>query len=268
MFIRRCVALLVLLSSASPCATLVNAGPRQQDLDFVTGQLPKLHKNFFFQLDRTAFQKAAADLASRITSASDAEFYVGLSQLIAMASDAHTAIALNGTAAAPIGFQALPLGFRWLADGIFVTSTIPAYSRALGSNLVAVGGVPIDEVTRQLATVIPHGNDQWVRYTSQFYLAGQQILASALPGVDPTVLAVRVIGEATGGKPTEYGEVLSFTLPGSRLPGTYSTKLFTNPSYIPDLPSFMPDIPVTNRQPSPHSRWHSGSAPPLLSSAS
>jgi uncharacterized protein (TIGR03437 family) len=413
MLLRRCAALLILLSSASPCATQVSAALRQQDLDFVTGQLPKLHKNFFFHLDRTAFQKAAADLASRITTSSDAEFYVGLSQLIAMAGDAHTAIALNGTAAAPIGFQTLPLGFRWLEDGIFVTSTIPSYSRALGSKLVAVGGVPIDEVTRQLATVIPHANDQWARYTSQFYLAGQQILeglhivppgpsaaytfrtpageeftldvssgagtvmiapdpnaglypdyrlnnganywfkysaqnrllyfkynrciedsktpfaafansilqtmdrnpvdtfvfdlrdntggndsvwgplfnglqqrlpvlaanprfrmyaiidkgtfssgmlnamslkqpfppelASALPGVAPGALAVRVIGEVTGGKPTEYGEVLTFTLPGSRLPGQYSTKLFTHPSYIPDLPSFMPDIPVVIR---------------------
>jgi uncharacterized protein (TIGR03437 family) len=407
MFIRRCVALLLLLSSASPCATLVNTALRQQDLDYVTVQLPKLHKNFFFQLDRTAFQKASADLATRIATASDAEFYVGLSQLIAMAGDAHTAIGLNGTAAAAIGFQTLPLGFRWLDDGIFVSSTIPDYARALGNKLVAVGGVPIDEVTRQLATVIPHGNDQWVRYTSQSYLAGQQILEglhivppapsaaytfrtlageeftldvssgtgtvliapdpnagsypdyrtnnganywfkysapnrllyfkynrciedsrtpfaafatsilqtvdrnpvdtfvfdlrdntggndavwnpllsglqqrlpalaanprfrmyaiidkgtfssgmlnamslkqpAALPGVDPGALAVRVIGEATGGKPTEYGEVLTFSLPGSHLPGQYSTKLFTNPSYIPDLPSFMPDIPVTNR---------------------
>jgi uncharacterized protein (TIGR03437 family) len=411
-FIQRCVALLFLLSSVTPCAQ-VSTALRQQDLDYVTDQLPKLHTNFFFQLDRGTFQKAAAELASRITTASDAEFYVGLSQLIAMAGDAHTAIALNGAAAAAVGFKSLPLGLRWLDDGVFVTATTSADSRALGTKLIAVGGIPIDDVMRRMATVIPHGNNQWVRYMSQNYLPGQQILeglhivpagstaaftfrtlagqeftvelspsadsmlispdpnagslpdyrwnsganywfkysgpnrllyfkynrciddpstpftgfanavlqtidrnpvdtfvfdlrgntggnsslwnplaegmqqrlpvlaanprfriyaiidkgtfssgmdnamslkqpfppelVSALPGVDLTNLAVRVIGEATGGEPSGYGEVRGFMLPGSRLPGQYSTKYFAKPSYIPDLPSFLPDIPVAIR---------------------
>src|SRR6185295_18694646 len=68
--------------------------------------------------------------------------------------------------------------------------------------------------------------------------------ASAFPGVDPAASTVTVLGEATGGEPSGYGEVVGFTLPGSHLPGQYSTKYFTKPSYIPDLPSFLPDIPV------------------------
>src|SRR5690348_13941789 len=119
-YFQRWMALFLLLACESPCASQVSAVLRQQDLNFVTDQLPKLHQNFFFQLDRAAFQKAAADLGSRLGSMSDAEFYVGLSQLIAMAGDAHTAISINGSAAAAIGFQNLPLGLRWLDDGIFV----------------------------------------------------------------------------------------------------------------------------------------------------
>ena len=53
-----------------------------------------------------------------------------------------------------------------------------------------------------------------------------------------------LVGEATGGKPAGWGEVLPFTLPGSGLRGQYSTKFFRPPAHIPDLPSIEPDVPV------------------------
>ena len=63
---------------------------RLQDLSFVTTQLPKLDANFFFQLDPAAFAHAASALQSQIPTLSDAQFYVGLAQLAAMAGDPHT----------------------------------------------------------------------------------------------------------------------------------------------------------------------------------
>jgi hypothetical protein len=51
-----------------------------------------------------------------------------------------------------------------------------------------------------------------------------------------------LVGEPTGGKPNSYGEVLSFTLPNSKLIVNYSVKLFTT---VPgDPPSVMPDLLV------------------------
>jgi uncharacterized protein (TIGR03437 family) len=406
-----------ILSFTLLCTALLNAqqvstARRQQDLDFISNQLPHLHPNFFFQLDPSKFQQATNALSAKLATATDAEFYAGLGQLVALAGDAHTSLAFTGSAAAAIGFQFFPMQFRWLDDGIFVSGAASAYSRALGAQLIAVGGMSIDQVVQQLATVIPHGNDQWVHYeaaqfltiqqilqglhivpvasTSDFTfrtLAGDQFILSIAPGnsalttapdpaagplpaylqnsssnywysyypqnrvlyfkynrcandptnpfptftttllqtvdanpVDifvfdfrgntggdstiinpltngllqrfPALLSnprlriydvidkgtfssgmddamgikqppptevsalfpnvdftqlVRAIGEPTGGKPAEYGNVKPFTLPGSGLNGQYSTTYFPNPSYIPDLPSFMPDIPVSVR---------------------
>ncbi len=390
--------------------------PREQrlreDLNFVTTELPRRHANFFFQLKREDFDRAVRDLDSQIPSISDIQFYVRLTALVAMAGDAHTSLALNGSAAAALGFREFPLVFRWLDDGIFVTGAAADYSRALATQLVRVGEAPIEEVTRRLETVISHENSQWVRFSAQRYLAGQQILqglgvvpggptsrltfrtrageeftldvgtnaaplvsapapgegflpeylqranenywfsysasrqllyfrynrcvempgrpfasfaadllrvldtnpidtlvidlrgntggdsgivtplfqglanrlpallanprlrlygvidkgtfssgmlnamdlkmplppefAALFPGIDTTKL-VRVIGEPTGGKPEGYGEVLPFTLPSSRLLGQYSTRFFTRRDYIPDGPSFAPDIAVEVR---------------------
>ncbi len=149
---------------------------RQSDLNFVANQVPKLHANFFFQLDAAQYQQAANAIAANLATLTDAEFYVQLTALIAMAGDPHTAIYLDGSAAAAAGFQSFPLAFRWLDDGVFVTAASASYSSALGAQLVEVGNTPIDQVLQQLATIIPHANDQWLHYMAQQYLRGQQIL--------------------------------------------------------------------------------------------
>ena len=396
------LALLVLSSAEAQRISLTS---RQQDLNYVANQVPKLHANFFFQLDPGVYQQAAAALQAQISTLSDSEFYVQLAALISMAGDAHTTIALSGTAAFNAGFQQFPLQFRWFSDGVFVIAAPAPYSQALGAQLIKVGDFPIDQVLQKLGTVIPHGNNQWLDYEAQQYLTGQQILqgldllpvtptsvltfqtldgnqfslqvgttamgavqlavdastgpvpdylqqtasnywyaysaanrmlyfkynrcandpaipfatlAAAVLGtldtepVDTFVLDFRgntggdssiinpllngllsrapallanpqfrvydvidkgtfssgmddamiiksdalqspaggrfiVIGEATGGKPAEYGEVVGFTLPGSGLIGQYSTRYFPNPTGIPDLRSFLPDIPIATR---------------------
>jgi uncharacterized protein (TIGR03437 family) len=68
-------------------------------------------------------------------------------------------------------------------------------------------------------------------------------LVAILPNPDP----IRVIGEPTGGAPGGYGNVLPFALPSSQLAGQYSTQFFARPDYIPDGPSFAPDIAVPVR---------------------
>jgi len=411
MLVRRwCV--ITLLCAASLSAQRFSTAVRQQDLNYVANQVPALHANFFFQLDPAVYQQAVAALQAQIATLSDAEFYVRLTALIALAGDAHTAISLTNAVAVSAGFLQFPLQFRWLDDGVFVIAATVPYAPALGTRLVQVGDFSIDQVMQKLGTIIPRGNDQWLHYEAQQYLTGQQVLqgldllpaaatsaltfqtlagnrftlqvgttfAGALqPAVDPaagplpdylqqttlnywysysasnrmlyfkynrctddpsnpfTTFAAAVlgtldaqpvdtfvfdfrgntggdanilnpllngllarapallgnpqfrvydvidkgtfssgmddameiksdalqyatqfpgvdlrtrfivIGEATGGKPAEYGQVVEFTLPGSGLNGQYSTKYFANPAGIPDLPSFMPDISITTR---------------------
>jgi uncharacterized protein (TIGR03437 family) len=386
---------------------------RLGDLNYVASQVPQLHLNFFFQLDPADFNNAVQALQTQIPTLTDAEFYVGLAQLVAMAGDEHTNLYLDGAAAANAGFQQFPLLFRWLDDGVFVTAAAAKYSKTVGTQLVRVGNSSIDDVAQLLATVIPHANSQWVRHRAESYLRGQQVLqgldilpatptssltfrtlageeftldtgvsadplvsapaadqgplppylqntslnywftysaplrllyfkynkcaempgspilaftndllasfdanpvdslvfdfrgngggdasiilplfngvaariiqtflanpklrvygvldkgtfssavddamflkmplppevAALLPNLDLSKV-VRMIGEPTGGAPGGYGNVLPFTLPNSQLTGQYSTQFFLRPDYIPDGPSFAPDIAVPVR---------------------
>jgi uncharacterized protein (TIGR03437 family) len=404
------VCLLTVCLAALLSAQRFSTAARKADLDFVASQVPALHANFFYQLDPSVFQAAVASLNAKIGTLTDAEFYVQLAALVAMAGDAHTMLNLFGSPAVQAGFGTFPLQFQWLDDGVFVTGASPDYSQALSAQLVQVGGVPIDQVMQKLGALIPHDNDQWLQNMSQLYLPGQQILqgldiapagattplkfrtlagdeftlnvgtsgtasvfapspsggplpdyvtnatayywakylteerlvyfkynlcnddpsnpfstftASVMTMLDtnpvdtlvmdfrgnpggstsyfeqfgmeaatrlPTLAAnpkfriyvaidkgtfssgmedamqfkssdipaelqalgtpvdltgrVIVIGQPTGGKPSGYGEVQPFALPGSRLLGQYSTKFFAVPNGIPDGPSFSPDIRI------------------------
>jgi len=77
-----------------------------------------------------------------------------------------------------------------------------------------------------------------------FVLIGRRTFSSAILNAlelkreTPAVMA----GEPTGGKPNHYGEVLSFKLPESGLPVTYSVKYFQVVEGDPD--SLNPDIAV------------------------
>jgi uncharacterized protein (TIGR03437 family) len=191
----RCRCALILCLGIPLSAQKFSTAQRQADLDYVATQVPKLHTNFFFQLDQAVYTQAAAALQAQIPALTDAEFYVQLTALIAMAGDAHTAISLTNSSAQNAGFSQFPLQFRWLDDGIFVTAGATPYAQALGARIVQVGGVAIDQVVQKLGTIIPHANDQWLHYQVQQYLAGQTILQGLdiLPAGAPSALTFQTL---------------------------------------------------------------------------
>jgi len=173
----RYASLILALVALSPAhAQRFSAAIRQQDLDFVAGQIPKLHVSFFFQLDPNDFHQAASQLLAQMPGLTDAEFYVGLAKLIAMAGDPHTHLYFGDNAAAAAGFQQFPIVFHWLDDGVFVSGAAAQYSQALGTQLIRIGDSPVEDVMEKLAAVIPHANTQWVRSYSEQDLRVQQIL--------------------------------------------------------------------------------------------
>jgi len=59
----------------------------------------------------------------------------------------------------------LPIHIRALYDGVYFTGVPREMERALYGELLAIGGIPIDEVIRRLGRVIPHENAYNLRET-------------------------------------------------------------------------------------------------------
>jgi len=75
-------------------------------------------------------------------------------------------------------------------------------------------------------------------------ITGRQTFSSGLfAAMDLSRAGWTLLGEPTGGKPTAFGEVLTFTLPYSGLRGQYSTRSFTGPIQTRNE-ALMPDVLV------------------------
>lgn len=119
-------------------------------------------------MSRADFDRAVADLDARIPDLTDPEVMVGLQRIVAMAGDGHTSITLP--------FRQLPVGLRWFKDGLFVTAAPAGDTRAIGSRVVRIGEMDINQASDLVNTVISRDNDMGLREISSAYLASHEIL--------------------------------------------------------------------------------------------
>src|SRR5919202_3427954 len=106
----------------------------REDVRFYAAEIPKRHKNLFFQLSKNDFEREVKRLEERVPKMSDDEIYFALMRITAAVGDGHTGV----------GFYQLPTSrfpFRFVhyREGWFVTRTTDEYKSALGARLVQIG---------------------------------------------------------------------------------------------------------------------------------
>lgn len=141
----------------------------EEDLDFLTQELPKRHKNLFFQMDRADFYSKMNELKSKISQYSDEEMKVEISKVIASVGDAHTMVAVNRS-------MLYPLKLYWFADGIYVIDASKDYEDALYYKLEKINNRNVDSIIKSLKTVISHENESWYKLLAGYYMVVPEVL--------------------------------------------------------------------------------------------
>lgn len=169
--------LLVILTGCGapqkPAQKLSPADSWRTDLDYLSRELPRRHKNAFFKCTRAEFDTAAAKLRDEIPRLANHEIVVGILRLIAMVGDGHTQ-AQNYSQVG--GFRSLPFMCEWLHDGYYVTRTTRSHSAILGMRLLRVGKTPIDDAAKKLAELFAAENEMQMRRRVPFSLRCPEIL--------------------------------------------------------------------------------------------
>ena len=165
---RRFAALLPFLLATQILASSNDAAWRL-DIQYLTTELPKRHKNAFFHTTKEAFESASAALIADVPSLDDAAVVVGLYQLVATIGDAHTS-------AYGWSFASYPFDVWWFDEGLYVTRATAAQSDLLGCRITAVNGHPTDEVTAAVGTVFAHENEMWLRARVPAYFVLPDVL--------------------------------------------------------------------------------------------
>ena len=153
-------ALVPVPQEAAPASATSPADLRVQrwreDLAFLAKELPARHKNLFFQLPRQEFEAAVEELDEAVARRSDGELVVDFMRLVASAGDGHTSVQ---SGRGPVAWTRLPIRLRKFSDGLRVVAIARGRETALGAEVSAVGGVPIDEAWRRVASIVAHENE-------------------------------------------------------------------------------------------------------------
>jgi hypothetical protein len=147
--------LLVVVGVASVGRARRNLGPEEwrQDLKFLASELPRKHKNLFFQLSKNEFERQVRELDESIPTLTEIEIRSAFVRLVASVGNAHTTIdAFDQTPVFPLSFYIFP-------DGISVIAAPSEHPELLGARLIAINGTPAEEVRRKLLPYVAKEND-------------------------------------------------------------------------------------------------------------
>jgi hypothetical protein len=145
----------------------------QEDLKYFAKELPKRHKNLFHTMSREQFDQAVAELEAAIPSLAGHQILVHMRQITAKVGDGHTGVHLSRS------LRRYPLALYWFGNELRVVAATREYERALGTRVVKIGSLTIDEVESRIRTCLPtaENENQWfVMNTSQALINIAEVL--------------------------------------------------------------------------------------------
>ena len=171
--------------------TLISAGLAQpelsreqrwrEDVKFLAEELPKRHKDLFFNWSSAEFERTIATFDQAIPHLSDDEIRTALIRTVARVGDAHTSVSWGYR-------QYYPLNYYQFGDDLYVVAAADEYKQVIGMRLVQIGKTRIDKARVILSELISRDNDQWLKsqlpafLPAADFLFGLKLLPSATEG--------------------------------------------------------------------------------------
>lgn len=128
----------------------------QRDLDSLAQWLPRCHCDFFAIRSRNDFDKGIEELKRLGRSGlSDLQIALKIQQWIAGFGDLHTNLIFTSLLDSD---RLLPLGLRWMDDGLYVVTAPMGQEGMLGCRLAELNGTPVEAVADSLGTLFSADN--------------------------------------------------------------------------------------------------------------
>src|SRR5262245_13504452 len=132
-----------------------------EDLQYFSSQLAKRHKNLFHAVSREQFQREVADLDAALPTLASHQVIARLAQIAATVGDGHTGVHI------PASFRLYPIAVFRFGSDLRVIAATKEYERALGTRVVRIGELGIDEVQARVATCFPSAENE-----NEWYVLG------------------------------------------------------------------------------------------------
>jgi hypothetical protein len=134
-----------------------------QDIDFLYKELPKRHKNLYFNISEVDFFESIQALKRNVPRLEDYEIKLAITKIIASFGDAHTSVNMSA-------YYLLPVEFYWFSFGIYAVTTLKEDESMLYKKLTHIDGMEIEKVIEILSTIISHENHSFLKSLLPKYL--------------------------------------------------------------------------------------------------
>ncbi|HKQ60360.1 MAG TPA: hypothetical protein VJS92_03685 [Candidatus Polarisedimenticolaceae bacterium] len=201
------VVTLACCGSIDAQAPKLKAEQWREDLRYFAREMPQRHKNLYHATTKEQFDRAVADLDAQIPTLQPHQIVVKLHQIAATVGDGHTGVHF------PPYFKHYPIALFWFGKELRVVAAAKEYERALGTRLVKIGALPLDEVQARAVTCMPsaENENEWlVLSTSPMMIATPEILHTL--GVVPDLAHASFTFE------TDEGQQFSLDLAAIEMP--------------------------------------------------
>lgn len=176
-FLASVLALVALAGAASGAPFRAQVAPEAaEDLRLLVRELEALHPNPYHTVSRANFRRAVDDLIARLPQLDENQVLVELMRLLVLGDrDGHSGVGPGGHGRV---LHRYPLRLYYFADGLHVVRArgVPG---AVGSKLIAIGGVPLAEVEAKVRPLVSGDND-WSR---RAVMPGVLVTAEVLHGL-------------------------------------------------------------------------------------
>ncbi len=143
------------------------------DLNFLKSELPKKHKNLFFQITKNDFENGIDKIIKQLDKDNDIETSLKLTQLIAKIGDSHTNISVYNITRKR---KVLPLDFMWFKEGIFISGTTKDNYEILDKKLLSINGFKTKTIIDSLRTLFVDENIALINNNSSRLLDSNVLL--------------------------------------------------------------------------------------------
>ncbi len=123
----------------------------RQDIEAYANQLQQRHINLHHSLPKHYFQQQLQTLKQQLPELSRKQVLVKLMRLTSALQDSHTAFPLWGNS----DLHSFPIRLSAVGQHFYVTASSDAYQHLLGSQVLAVEGIAIEQLSATLAPVVP-----------------------------------------------------------------------------------------------------------------
>lgn len=161
------------------------------DLAFLAKELPARHIRPFAVQSEAEFQRQVAAVREGLATRSDLVNTVEFMRLVAGLRDGHTAVLRPQEEG-----HYLPLQMHWFPEGLFVVAAGTGAEAAFEARITHLGNMPIEEILKNLETLVPHDNPSHFRHLAALHLSQAELLVGM--GAAPALTPIEVGFERSG----------------------------------------------------------------------